>query len=288
MLWCGCSEPGDAVAAVKLDTVSLSMAINETKTLAATVEPAAAANQTVRWFSDNPEVAAVSDAGLVSAVAAGTATITATSADNPAAAASCAITVVGMAGIFVSKVELNKRLLPLMVRWKETLLATVTLPPGINQALTWWSSDPSVATVSDAGLVSAVAEGTATITVRVTDDPVISANCKVTVTLTEPEIPAVTGVKLNKTTLVLGTYSNELGHAPFEEQLFATVEPWEVNQAVIWSSSNPSVAIVSAKGVVTATGKGTVTITAKSVEDDAKTAACVVTVVNFLDPGLDY
>jgi uncharacterized protein YjdB len=289
MLLCGCSEPGDAVAGVKLDTVSLSMAISETKTLAATVEPAAIASQTVRWTSSNPAVATVSDAGLVRAVAAGTATITAASADNPAAAASCAVTV-GMAGVFLAMVDLNKRILPLIVGRDEMLLATVTLQPGINQALTWSSSDPAVAAVSDAGLVSAVAEGTATITVRVTDDPAISAICKVTVTLTEPEIPVVTGVRLNKTVLELGTFSNELGHVPFEGQLNATVEPWGINQAVIWSSSNPSVATVDNKGFVTATGKGTATITAKSVEDDAKTAACVVTVANFFpgEPGLDY
>jgi uncharacterized protein YjdB len=195
-----------------------------------------------------------------------------------------------MAGVFMSMVELNKRLLPLMVGRNETLLATVTLPPGANQALTWSSNNTEVAAVSGAGLVRAVAEGTATITVRVTDDPAISAICKVTVTLTEPEIPVVTGVSLNKTALELGTYSNELGHVLFEAMLVATVEPWGINQAVIWSSSNPSVATVSEKGFVTATGKekGTTIITVKSVEDDAKSAACVVTVVNLLEPGLDY
>ncbi|MDR1230466.1 MAG: Ig-like domain-containing protein [Spirochaetaceae bacterium] len=289
MLLCGCSETGGVVAGIKLDTVSLSMAVGGSKTLVATVEPAATASQRVLWSSSDPAVATVSDTGLVTAVGNGTAIITAKSVGNPIETASCAITV-GMAGIFLSAVDLNKRLLPLMIGWKETLIATVTLPPGINQAVTWSSSDPAVATVSDAGLVTAVAVGTATVTVRVTDDPVISAICKVTVTLTEPEIPAVTGVRLNKTALAFGVYSNELGHTPFEGQLNATVEPWGINQEVIWSSSNPSAATVNNKGYVTATGKGTATITAKSVDDPTKTAACVVTVANFFtgEPGMDY
>jgi uncharacterized protein YjdB len=282
-------EPGDAVTGVKLDITSLSMAISEHKTLAATVEPSAAANQTVLWSSGNPLVATVSGAGLVTAVGNGTTTITVKSVDDPNKTAACTITV-GTAGISISMVELNKLLLPLMIGQEETLLATVTLPPGANQALTWSSSNPAAATVSEAGLVRAAAEGTATITASVTDDPSISAICKVTVTLTEPEIPVVTGVSLNKTALELGTYSNELGHAPFEGQLIATVEPWGINQAVIWSSSNPSVAAVSDKGFVTATGKekGTTIITVKSVDDITKTAACVVTVANLLEPGLDY
>jgi uncharacterized protein YjdB len=289
MLLCGCSETGDAVVRVKLDKASLSMAVGGSVTLAATVEPSAIANQTVRWFSSNQAVATVNDAGLVTAVGNGTATVTATSVDNPAAVASCAITV-GMAGVFLAKVDLNKRLLPLMVGRNETLIATVTLPPGVNQAVTWSSSNPAVATVSDAGLVTAVTEGIATVTVRVTDEPTISAICKVTVTLTEPEIPAVTGVSLNKTALELGTYSNEMGFVPFEERLTATVEPWGINQEVIWSSSNSLVAAVSDTGLVTAKGNGTAIITVKSVDDTAKTAACAVTVVYFFtgEPGMDY
>jgi uncharacterized protein YjdB len=94
MLLCGCSETGDAVTGVKLDKASLSMAVSESKTLTATVEPSAVANQTVIWSSSNPSVATVSDTGLVTAT--GTATVTATSADNPAAAASCAVTVVNL------------------------------------------------------------------------------------------------------------------------------------------------------------------------------------------------
>jgi uncharacterized protein YjdB len=289
MLLCGCYETSDVVTRVNLDKASLSMVIGESKTLTATVEPSTIANRTVHWSSSNLAVAAVNDAGLVSAVTEGTATITAKSAYDPSATASCTITV-GMAGVFMSMIKLNKQILYLMVGQDETLLATVTLPPGASRAVTWSSSNLAVAAVSDAGLVSAVAEGAATITVSVTDDPSISATCNVTVTITEPEIPVVTGVRLNKTALELGPYSNELGFAPVKERLTATVDPWGINQEVIWSSSNLSVATVSDTGLVTAVGNGTATITVKSVDDTDKTAACVVTVTNLFtgDPGMDY
>ncbi|MDR2482625.1 MAG: Ig-like domain-containing protein [Treponema sp.] len=279
----------DAVTNIKLDITSLPMTSGERKILTVAVEPSAAANQKVIWSSSNTDAAAVDDAGLVTAVGKGTAIITAKSADDPAKTAACTVTV-GAAGVFMSMVELNKRLLPLMVGQHETLLAAVTLPPGANQAVTWSSSNPAVAAVNDTGLVSAAAEGTAAITVSIADDPFITAVCKVTVTITEPEIPAVTGVRLNKTALELGIYSNELGFAPVAERLAAAVEPWEVNQKVIWSSSNPSAAAVSDTGLVTAIGKGTAIITAKSVDDPAKTAACAVTVGNLFtgEPGMDY
>jgi uncharacterized protein YjdB len=195
---------------------------------------------------------------------------------------------VGTAGVFVSEVDLNKRLLPLMVGQQETLRATVRLLPGAKAALTWSSDNPAAATVSDAGLVSAAAEGTAFIRATVADDPFISAVCKVTVTLTEPEIPVVTGVRLNKTKLELGIFSNELGFFLWKEMLNATVDPWGINQSVIWSSSNPKVAAVSDRGLVTSVGRGTAIITATSVDDSAKTAACEVTVVDLLKPGMDY
>jgi uncharacterized protein YjdB len=98
MLLRGCFEPGDAVAGVKLDTASLSMAIDETKTLAATVEPVAIANQTVLWSSNNLAVAIVNDTGLVIATGKeqGTTIITVKSVADDAKSATCEATVVNL------------------------------------------------------------------------------------------------------------------------------------------------------------------------------------------------
>ena len=97
----------------------------------------------------------------------------------------------------------------------------------------------------------------------------------VTLTATVPAPPvAVTGVKLNKTSLSFtGTGSSQT--------LTATVSPSNAtNKTLTWSSSNTSVATVS-NGVVKAVGFGTATITAKS--NNGKTASCKVT-VNPIQP----
>jgi len=67
-----------AVTGITLDKTSLSLTVGETSTLTATVVPADAANQAVTFASSNPEVAEVNENGVVTALKAGTATITAT------------------------------------------------------------------------------------------------------------------------------------------------------------------------------------------------------------------
>ena len=69
------------VTGVTLDKTELALFTGESETLTATVEPGNATNQNVTWSSDKPEVATVED-GKVTAVAAGEATITVTTADG--------------------------------------------------------------------------------------------------------------------------------------------------------------------------------------------------------------
>lgn len=80
-----------------------------TTTLIATVKPEAATDKTVTWASDNVEVATVTEDGVVTAVAAGTATITATANDGSGKSAACTVTVVGIewVSLGMSKVEEN-------------------------------------------------------------------------------------------------------------------------------------------------------------------------------------
>ena len=89
-------------------------------------------------------------------------------------------------------ITLNTTTLDLKVDGTQQLSATVTLPEGQDQTVIWTSSDDSIATVSDSGLVTGVASGSATITASV-QDKTYSATCAVTVTETEvnpdPEEP---------------------------------------------------------------------------------------------------
>ena len=179
----------EAAANVPVDRVALSPSTlnlkeDETGTLTATVEPSNATNKNVTWESSNTSVATVDATGKVTAVSAGTANITVTAQGDSTKSASCTVTVTA-ATVPVTGVSLNKDSLALGVGDSETLTATVKPEDATNQAVTWTSSNSTVATVDQNGVVTAVAPGTATITVT-TADGGFTATCAVTV---RPDIP---------------------------------------------------------------------------------------------------
>ncbi len=101
--------PVVAVTGISLDKSELSLALEKTATLTATVTPADATNQNVTWTSDNTDVATVSDAGLVTAVAVGTANIKVTTEDG-AYTATCAVTVstaIDYSAVYTSNVTIS-------------------------------------------------------------------------------------------------------------------------------------------------------------------------------------
>ena len=258
------------VTSLSLNKSVATLKTNETITLIANVFPTAAQNRTVTWSSSDTSVATVSSEGVVTALKVGTATITATTTDGSNLTATCKVTVVETPATGIS---LNKTTASLKATETVTLTATVTPSTTTNKAVTWKSSDETIATVSN-GVVTAHKVGTADITATTTDGSNLSATCKVTVVAT-----AATGISLNKTTASLK--ANET------VTLTATVTPsTATNKSVIWSSSNTSVATVSSTGVVTAKAVGTATITATTTDGSNKTATCQVTVVETPATGI--
>ena len=261
-------EPGVkiGVTSVTLDKTDLTLDVNDTEKLTATVNPNDATNKTVTWKSDKPEIVEVDSNGNVTAKAAGTATITAT-ADGKSA--SCKVTVNGQpATVPVQSVGLNTNKVELSVGEENKLVATVTPEAAANRDVTWNSSKPAVATVDSTGKVVAQAPGTTTITVTTVDGNK-TATCEVTV----KETPvAVTGVGLNTNDLKLSAGEGN--------QLVVTITPQHAtNPKVTWKSSASEVATVDANGKVIAQAPGTATITVTT-EDGQKTAACTVTVLS--------
>lgn len=89
----------------------------------------------------------------------------------------------------VAGVSLNKSVLDLFAGDSEVLIATIEPADATNTAVFWSSSDDSVATVNQSGLVTGIAEGTAIITVT-TEDGSFTASCEVNVERREaPEEP---------------------------------------------------------------------------------------------------
>lgn len=166
------------VSGVGLNKSSLSMAVGDTQTLTAIVTPSNATDKSVTWSSSNTSVATVSSSGVVTAKAAGSATITVTTNDG-GKKATCSVTVQAQA-VAVTGVSLNKTSLSMAVGETQTLTATVTPSNATDKSVTWTSSNTSVATVSSSGVVTAKKSGTAVITVK-TNDGGKKATCNVTV-----------------------------------------------------------------------------------------------------------
>ena len=172
--------------------------------------------------------------------------------------------------VAVTGVSLSQTEVTLAVGGTLTLTATF-IPDYAVSKVTWSSSDEAVATVNESGVVTAKAEGTATITVS-SIDGTVTATCAITV-----GVP-VTGVSLSQTSAKL--------HSGETLALTATVSPANAtNKRVTWSSSNQDVATVDENGVVTAKTEGTATITATTA-DGGKKATCTVTVSYVLVTGV--
>ena len=167
----------------------------------------------------------------------------------------------------VTSVTLNKSSLSLSTGGSERLTATVKPTNATNPALSWTSTNTSVATVSQDGTVHAVAAGTAVIRATATDGSGKYATCSVTVT--SSTVP-VMGVSVTPSTLNLSVGGSAT--------LVASVSPTNAtDKSVTWMSTNPAVATVSSSGVVTATGVGTTNVTVRT-NDGNYSATCRVTV----------
>jgi len=258
------------VSSVTVSPASATLEINDTQQLTATVNVTpSTADNTVTWSTSDASVATVSQTGLVTAVAQGTATITATSNLDNSKTGTCAITVNAPAApIPVTAISIDATT-TIAIGESKTLTVTYT-PSDANEgkAVSWSSSNNSIATVDANGVVTGAAAGSVTITATSTTDPTITASCNVTV-----QAIAVTNVSLNKSTLNLQVGGNET--------LTATVLPDNAtNKNLTWSSSAPAIASVDQTGKVTAHAAGSATITVASVEDNTKAATCTVTVTS--------
>ena len=267
------------VTEVKLDKDSLSLEVGGTATLTATIMPDNATDQNVTWSSDTSGIVTIAPStdtktATITATGTGTTTIKAT-VDGKSA--ECTVTVNAAAIVPVESVSLDKTSLELTEGETAQLNATVLPETATNRNVTWSSNAPGVATVDSSGKVTAVAPGTATITVT-TADGGKTATCVVTVTAAT--VP-VTGVTLSQTQASL--YYNR---TPNTLTLTATVVPDNAtNQVVNWTSSDSTVAAVDQNGVVTALARGTAVITATAADGSGVSATCTVTVSRYNSGG---
>jgi hypothetical protein len=155
-----------------------------------------------------------------------------------------------------------------------------------DHPVTWSSSDPGVAAVAD-GTIHAVAAGTATITATSTDDPGLTQRVQVRVaspptglTLLSPPEATIYGPARTDPSMAKVTGADRL-------QLTAAVQPaGAADRRILWSTSDPDVAMVDKNGLVIARGAGTATITGRPLA--APDAGAVSTAVTVTAAGQDY
>lgn len=259
----------------KGDTLQLEISYGTENEAEADAIAEAAEKLDLVWTSSDEAVATVDGDGLVTAVGAGTAEIKVSAADVNLSS-SCLVTVVVPAtGITVP----DKLDLVLNGQNTASLNAMATPEDATNVALTYVSSDENVATVDETGMVTAVGNGEADITISLTQtfpastgetataetssQPVaLTATTHVTVTT------AVESISFDKTEGVL-TVGNT-------HQIKATVSPENASdQTLTWTSSDESIATVDSSGNVAAKAAGSATITA-SVGDVSETYSLTV------------
>ena len=177
----------------------------------------------------------------------------------------------------VTSLTLDTAEATLPIRGFVQLNAAVTPDNATNQALTWTSSDTSVAEVKS-GLVKAIAPGTATITVKASAYSDILATCDITVTEEMgPDVPMEAFILSRVAVSLYEGETNDL------VRLSAYTPYTATNFDLTWSSSDNSVATVDENGVITGVSAGTCVVTAKATLGDAYAEVNVT--VNALEHG---
>ena len=151
--------------------------------------------------------------------------------------------------VAVESVALDQTTVTLIEGETLQLKATVSPDDAEYDGISWSTSDATIATVSNTGLVTAVTEGTVTITAEAGGK---TASCAFT-------IEKAKGPEVEKVTLNQETATLKEGETL---QLAATVSPEDADYSgIIWSTADETIATVSEDGLVTAVLEGTVVIT---------------------------
>ena len=163
-----------AVTGLRLNKISLTLTPGATETLTATVMPSNATDQTVTWSSNDTSVVTVDKNSVVTAIAAGSAKITAEAGGKTV---TCTVTVAAVT-VAVTSISLNKSALILNSGETATLTATISPSNATDKHIIWTSDNEAVATVYN-GVVTAVSAGTTIIRAQAGGK---SQSCTVTVT----------------------------------------------------------------------------------------------------------
>lgn len=243
---------------ISLNKTETTINKGKTDTLTVSFDPEdTSESKDVTWETSDPNVATVNN-GVVTAVGAGNATITATVGTHSKV---CAVTV----EVPIESVTINKEDFELNRGSNETLTATINPSDATgDKTITWESSNNNVATVDSNGKVTAVGAGEATITAKAGNK---SDTVKVTV------VVPITSFTTPEESFELVKHTSKT--------ISTTVNPNDTTEStdITWTSSNDAVATVDTNGKVTGVSAGTAIITGKISEKWKVTVTVTVTII---------
>jgi uncharacterized protein YjdB len=292
----GCGNPS-GLDSVQVSPGSQSLTVGQTAQFTATgtygnAKHPSTANITsgVNWTSTNPSVATVNASGMVTAAGPGTTTIVASAtAFNGPVSSSASVTVTGSAASATVVSIVSISVIPgsqsvSSPNQTSQFIAIGTTSSGATVNLTnqvaWSSSSTQIATISAAGLATAVGKGTATITALYSNSP---GGTTATGTAT---FTVVGGTTQQYTAVTITPNSQSLSASGQTSQLIAlgtsgsTGLQTDVTSStqIKWRSSSSSIASVSGSGLVTGLSAGNTTITAELTNADGSVVSGTATV----------
>lgn len=258
--------PTVAVTGISLDktTISLDLKTAKTAQLTATITPKNATNKKITYTVTNGQgVVSVSETGLVTAIAVGTAEIKAVTEDGKKEAV-CQVEVTGAIDALLLDTESGAR----VIEAGTTDKVVVSVYPIATKVkkVTYESLNPDCATIAEDGTITAIQNGHFTVVVTVEDHKGNKAS---------EELELSVGTSVTDVELGFDEASMYVGE---EKQLEATVLPTAANnKQLTYESSDETIVSVSETGLMKALANGEADITVKTV-DGGKTKICHVTV----------
>ena len=251
------------VTSVSLNKSELLLHKGENEVLSASISPANATSKLLEWGTSNDKIATVDSRGMVTAIADGSAIITATTLDGSNISSACQLRVITP----VTSIILSKSSVMLKVD-QECKLDAIILPTNATiKKLQWISSNPNIATVDNEGNVKGLNIGSCVVAAS-SDGTNVHETCYVTVQKKE----FVSQIVLDNDEVAL--LEGE------EKRLSAVVLPSTAdNKSLVWRSDNEKVATVGEDGLVHALSKGIAIISASSLDGSGVTSSCRVSVL---------
>ena len=252
---------------IQLESADIAVNINETVKITATVLPANVSTRGVTYSSANPEIASVSNSGVVTGKAAGETTITVTSKGTKADGQPLSKQVhVKVNEVFVESLSVASESVRLQVNGTEQIQATILPANASNLELEYSSADASVATVSTGGLIKGIKVGSTTVKVKTKGKTKDGASLEKTISV-EVVATALAELKIAQPTVQFNiTDDNPSPTAMIEYEVLPSNAS---EKGVTFQSLDSDVATVSDAGMITAVGVGETKIKLTTVGVDA-------------------